>query len=92
MLADFFIQCGVDFFANQNRATQLLRERLEPRGEIHGVADDCGLEALRLTDGAHHHVAHVDANADGEGRAIWMERVRCGDFALHGDSGAHCVC
>jgi len=89
--ADVGAERGVDLFADEHRAPELLREGLEARGEVHGVGDHRGLEALRLADGAHHDPTHVHAHADGQRDTPARLLVRAPQLLLHGDRRAHGV-
>ena len=49
---------------DEDVAVELARRRLDPRGDVHRVADDAEVEPARAADGSRDDPARVDADAD----------------------------
>src|SRR5438105_882574 len=63
---------------DQELLIEALVERIEPRGEVHGVADHGVFLAPRRTDIARDHFAEVNADADAQRPACRLVDPRIG--------------
>jgi pantetheine-phosphate adenylyltransferase len=73
---------------HEDARTEGLREPLEARGDVHGVAHHRRLHALFFADGSEHGLAAMNANADRERHREGLVDIERVDRALHRDRGS----